>query len=169
MPDGHLIPSTQSDHAQTLTPYFPPIRLILEGLDTDEMDLNKKRVSVSASFLRFLIGEIVRPMKFDDDFYRSANPDVEAALLAGDVATLHEHFVVQGYFERRQPHALQFDAAYYDDLARVFDAEDEPALRQHYVARGWQEGRVAVWWQRSEADRWVAAARAAAAEGNPET
>jgi hypothetical protein len=170
MPDGHQISSPAVEQIDESPPYAPPIGLILDGLDTNELELNKKRVSVTSSFLRFLIGEMARAMPFDGDYYRHANPDVEAARLAGDVSTLHEHFVLQGYFERRQPHDLPFDAAYYatnyDDLSRAFDIRDGLALRRHYDGHGWQEGRVGVAWQRTDADRWVSAARAGAADAS---
>jgi hypothetical protein len=168
MPDGHQLSSLTNERADASAPYTPPIGLILDGLDTNELEMNKTRVSVTSSFLRFLIGEMARAMPFDPDYYRHANPDVEAARLAGDVATLHEHFVLQGYFERRQPHDLPFDAAYYasnyDDLSRAFDIRDSATLRRHYDGHGWQEGRVGVSWQRTDADRWVSAARAGAAD-----
>ena len=146
--------------------YVPPLALVLQGLDVTEMDFHGPRVSVSAPFLRFVLGEMARAMPFDASYYGDANPDVEAARLAGDVSTLHEHFVAQGYFERRQPHALPFDAFYYvshyDDLAAAFNPKDALALHTHYQGYGWQEGRAGVSWQRADADRWVHAARASA-------
>jgi hypothetical protein len=169
MPDGQQVSCFLSDDAlvQPPAPYVPPAALVLQGLDVTELDLHAPRVSVSSAFLRFLVGEFARTMTFDANFYREANPDVEGARLAGDVATLHEHFVTTGYFERRQPHDLPFDAFYYashyEDLARVFSPADSAALHTHFVGHGWQEGRVGVSWQRADADRWVAAVRAGVA------
>jgi hypothetical protein len=165
MPDGQHLSTFAADELlpSMSAGYTPPVALVLEGLDTTELDLGNDRVSVSAKFLRFLIGEIARAMPFDEDFYGQAYPDVEAARLAGDVATLHDHFVTQGYFERRRPHEMPCDPNYYatnyEDLARVFDPRDEETLLSHFRHHGWQEGRVGVAWQRAEADRWVAAAR----------
>ena len=160
-PDDPMVGASGAPRA-----YVPPLALVLQGLDVTEMDFRGPRVSVSASFLRFVLGEMARAMPFDPAYYGDANPDVEAARLAGDVATLHDHFVAQGYFERRQPHALPFDAFYYvnhyDDLAAAFDPKDASTLHTHYQGHGWQEGRAGVSWQRADADRWVLAARASA-------
>jgi hypothetical protein len=170
MPDGqHLSHFQDEDGAvASYSGYTPPLSLILQGLGITEIDMQRPHVSVSAQFLRFMICEYARSLPFDADQYAQANPDVEAARLAGDVSTLHEHFVTQGYFERRQPHELPFDAFYYathyEDLARAFDPNDVTALRRHYNSHGWQEGRVGVSWQRADADRWVTAARAGQGE-----
>ena len=165
MLDGqHFPPQRPQDEpdGQEL-PYFPPVALVLQGLDVTELDFARSRVSVSSSFLKFIIGELARAMPFNPSHYAAANPDVEAARLAGEVATLHQHFVEQGYFERRCPHDLPFDSYYYvtqyEDLRNVFAQHDLSMTQTHFLNHGWQEGRVAVSWQRDEADRWVAAAR----------
>jgi hypothetical protein len=138
---------------------------VLAGLGICELDLAQPQVTVASSFLRFLFNELARGMPFDATYYAAANPDVEAARLAGDVASLHEHFVAQGYFERRAPCDLPFDpfyyATHYDDLSRAFDPRDAAGLHRHYTGHGWQEGRVGVHWQRRDADRWTAAVRQA--------
>jgi hypothetical protein len=168
MPDGSThsaFPHQAATHAAPV-PYLPPVSLVLAGLGVTELDLGKTQVTVSACFLRFLIGELARAMPFDGAFYSASNPDVEAARLAGDVASLHDHFIAQGYFEHRAPCRLPFDpfyyATHYDDLSRAFDARDATGLRRHYQGHGWQEGRVGVADQRPEAERWNQAARAAA-------
>jgi hypothetical protein len=169
MPDGLNAASfpapTAPDGAQAA--YLPPVSLVLAGLGVTELDLGKSQVAVSGRFLRFLITELARLMPFDAAFYSASNPDVEAARLAGDVTSLHDHFIEQGYFEHRAPCDLPFDAFYYathyDDLSRAFDMRDATGLRRHYQGHGWQEGRVGVSGQRADAERWNHAARAAAA------
>ncbi len=155
------------DHGSGGVQYLPPLSLVLAGLGICELDLVQPQVTVASSFLRFIFNELARLMPFDPAYYAAANPDVEAARLAGDVASLHDHFVTQGYMERRAPCDLPFDAFYYathyDDLSRAFDPRDTAGLRRHYTGHGWQEGRVGVAWQRPDADRWTTAARVAQA------
>ena len=166
MPDGQcysaFVSETDLNEAQAGA-YFPPAAVLLGGLGITELDLARPHVNVDTRFLRFLIGEIARLHPFDAQFYADANPDVEAARLAGDVSSLHDHFVTQGYFERRQPHDLPFDARYYaaeyDDLAAAFAGASDATLQHHFNQHGWHEGRVGVPAQRPHADRWVAATR----------
>jgi hypothetical protein len=165
MPDGpHNALSSQLGTAGGGAPsYLPPLALLLDGLGTTELDLARPVARVNAAFLRFLLQEFARTLPFDPVFYARAYPDVEAARLAGEVPTLHEHFVTQGYFERRQPCGIPFDPreyySGYKDLATAFDPADIYALRAHFMDRGWQEGRAGVSWQRGEAERWLGAAR----------
>ena len=176
MPDGPLLlrtdPTTRdagptvAGQSERQIPYAPPLALILEGLNTTEPQLHGDDVTVDRRFLMFLLCEMARQMSFDAEFYADAYPDAVAMLLAGDVSSLHDHFVTQGYLERRQPRELSFSADYYasqyEDLARAFGPRDKMALLRHFTRHGWQEGRVATGDHRAEADRWVAAARAGA-------
>ncbi len=164
MPDGQSVPPLVGSLAALADPYAPPLALLLAGLGVTELDFAQETLSVRAGFLRFLIQEFARCLPFDPIFYARAYPDVEAARLAGDVPSLHAHFVTQGYFERRQPCAMPFDpadyVAMYPDLAHAYDPADIYALRAHFVGHGWQEGRVGVAAQMPEAERWLTAARA---------
>ena len=148
MPDGTTLSASMRDGFMVdgADEYAPPLGLILAGLDTTELAMSHDRVNVSAAFLRFLIGEFARTLPFDPIYYARAYPDVEAARLAGDVATLHEHFIHQGYFERRRPCEMAFDPSYYhdsyEDLARSMTRADPYTLRAHFTDHGWQEGRA---------------------------
>ena len=163
MPDGQSVIPLGGAACGSDETYAPPLALLLTGLDVTELDFAQERLSVRAGFLRFLLQEFARSLPFDPVFYARAYPDVEAARLAGDVPSLHAHFVRQGYFERRQPCAMPFDpadyVALYPDLARAFDPADIYALRAHFVGHGWQEGRVGVSAQRAEAERWLGAVK----------
>ncbi|MBV9734809.1 MAG: hypothetical protein JO209_02785 [Acidisphaera sp.] len=141
--------------------YLPPIAVILKGLGLAALPAHAETVSVDGAFLRFLIGEILRATPFDRRFYALQYPDVEAARLAGDVPSLHEHFLRQGYFEGRLPHAFPFDARWYHDhyrdLAQVYPPDDIEELRHHFYTKGWQEGRVGISALETAAGRWLAA------------
>lgn len=164
MPDGTFF-SEIAAHRDQPDPaaYVPPVNIVFQGLNITEMDLQRDQVTVQAAFLKFLIGELARLADFDSDYYASSNPDVEAARLAGDIASLHAHFVEQGYFERRQPAEMAFEVDYYrstyTDLATAFQGAEPRVLNEHFHRHGWQEGRVGTQTQRDAADRWVAAAR----------
>ncbi|MQP67296.1 hypothetical protein GE253_18375 [Niveispirillum sp. SYP-B3756] len=80
---------------------------------------------------------------FDENFYRQQNPDVDAAIKAGFLASGEEHFVKYGRFEGRDPHLL-FDKDYYlstnKDVADAV-AKGQITAWQHYQDYGWREGR----------------------------
>jgi hypothetical protein len=90
--------------------YVPPIAVVLRGLGITELELRQDKVAVSTQFLRFVISQLVSRAEFDPDWYAERYPDVEAARLAGQVASLHDHYCSQGYFEGRLPCELPFDA-----------------------------------------------------------
>ncbi|MBV9756654.1 MAG: hypothetical protein JO047_06330 [Alphaproteobacteria bacterium] len=117
---------------------------------------------MSVRFLRFIVGELVRQGRFDPAWYAERNPDVEGARLAGEVASLHEHYCTTGYFEGRLPCELAFDADWYysryEDVSRAFSPADAEALVQHFRASGWREGRAGTPECRRDADRWLEAA-----------
>lgn len=142
--------------------YVPPITVVLRGLGLTELDLRRDKVTVSMAFLRFVISQIVRRAEFDPAWYAERYPDVEGARLAGQVASLHEHYYTQGYFEGRLPCELQFDPDWYrsryEDVSLAFSPDDTDALRQHFRAQGWREGRAGTPEIRRDADRWLEAA-----------
>lgn len=80
---------------------------------------------------------------FDENFYRQQNPDVDAAVKAGFLASGEEHFVKYGRFEGRDPHLL-FDKDYYlstnKDVAAAV-AKGQITAWQHFQDYGWREGR----------------------------
>jgi len=84
-------------------PYLPPAALLLRGLGITVDDLAQPRALVSGPFLRHLISALAAAAPFDAGHYAAANPDVAAAVKAGRIASLHHHFVTQGYFEGRTP------------------------------------------------------------------
>jgi hypothetical protein len=152
----------QAESRSTRPGYVPPIDVILRGLGIGEAALRQERATVSVRFLRFLVGELVRQGRFDPAWYAERNPDVEGARLAGEVASLHEHYCTTGYFEGRLPCELPFDADWYysryDDVSRAFSPADPEGLVQHFRASGWREGRAGTPEFRRDADRWLEAA-----------
>jgi len=146
-----------------MPPYVPPVSLVLRGLGIANQDLGSETATVSTAFLRFLIGEVVKRGAFDPHWCAEHYPDVEGARLAGQVALLHQHYCVQGYFERRLPGELPFDPDWYysryDNVAQAFSPADPEGMRRHFETQGWDECRAGVPEVRKDADRWLAAAR----------
>lgn len=148
-------------------PYVPPCSVVLRGLGIAGPDLSAPKAEVSTAFLRFLIRELVRPGSFDAEWYASCNPDIRAAYDAGLIASLHEHYVQQGYFEARLPHSLTIDPdwywSHYRDLAGNHNRREVGALSEHLYAQGWWEGRVGIPEWAKDSSRWLEAARRSAA------
>ncbi|MFV3129486.1 hypothetical protein [Niveispirillum sp. KHB5.9] len=80
---------------------------------------------------------------FDENFYRTQNPDVDAAIKAGHLASGKDHFLAYGQFEGRNPNIL-FDSAFYlaknPDIAAAVRSGNTTAWR-HFQDYGWKEGR----------------------------
>lgn len=146
--------------------FVPPVTVMLRGLGITEPELWRRKVTVNASFLRFLISEVVRRGEFDPDWYAERYPDVERARLAEQVRSLHQHYCTQGYFERRVPCELRCNpdwyCSHYEDVAKAFSLADAEALRNHYLTQGSWEGRAGTPEDQAEADRWLEAAIQAA-------
>jgi hypothetical protein len=139
--------------------FVPPCRLLLDRLGLTETDLKKETVTVSAKYLRVLIQQFARAAPFDPEWYATRYPDVEGAVLAGDVPSLQEHFINAGYFEGRLPHELSFDPiwyhSHYKDIAAVFSSDDIVGMRNHYLTGGYYEGRVGTECALPLAEEWT--------------
>jgi hypothetical protein len=83
---------------------------------------------------------------FDEAFYRGRNPDVAAALAAGEFTTGYEHYCALGYLSR-MPHWLYDDDTYAlgaPDLTDQVMVNFGCANRyDHYLKAGAREGRIA--------------------------
>lgn len=158
----HAVPDPNpQDQRDAATGYVPPVTVILRGLGVTSADLEQKTASVSTSFLRFVISELVRRGPFDPTWYAERYPDVKGAWLAGHLSSLHQHYCTQGYFEGRLPCDLAFDPAWYfssySDVSQAFSPADAAALLQHFRSQGLWEGRSGTPAARDEADRWLQA------------
>lgn len=141
--------------------YVPPFPLVIRGLGITERDFSRDTVEVSAAFLRFLISELVRPARFDRDWYAARYEDIQVGQSSGNIPSPHEHYIKHGYFERRLPHSLSIDPdwywRHYRDLTYTYDPSELGALRGHLLHHGWWEGRVGTPDLANEAERWVRA------------
>jgi hypothetical protein len=143
--------------------HFSPV-LFLKRFGMSATDLEGPgTTTVSREFLRALIGELVARMPFDEDWYSRNYSDVEAAYLAGDIQSLHEHFKTTGYLDGRLPAEFPFDAAwyrsYYKDVAKAYPPSDLEGMRTHYLELGYFEGRAGTAEMLAEVRRWQILAR----------
>jgi hypothetical protein len=134
------------NRSQPDTPYIPPSSVVLAGLGITQFDLEHERVTVSAEYLRFLLGKIASLATVDPAYYRKRYPDVEGAKLANEISSYQAHFEQSGYIEGRLPHEVKFDPDWYyrayHDLADVFEHGSTAALTEHFETVGRQEGRA---------------------------
>lgn len=79
--------------------------------------------------------------QFNEDYYLNSNPDVYAAVQAGDYTSGLQHYELHGQSEGRQAGPADlFDAAYYVAVYGDVAAAGVPAI-DHYRAYGANEGR----------------------------
>lgn len=81
---------------------------------------------------------------YDESAYLNANPDVAAAVQAGQLSSGYSHFVSAGWLEGRSPSSL-FDEAYYrqqnPDIAAAIATGQLSSGFQHFALIGHIEGR----------------------------
>lgn len=149
-------PKSYSDNQH----YIPPAALLLKTLGLTPADLKgASSVTVSAHGLQQLIGMLAVSGGFDPVWYAEAYPDVQGAVLAGDLPGLQEHYERSGYLEGRLPYELPCDPNYYfdryADLHKQFDKSRPEELSRHYRSRGYFEGRAGVPEAFAEAEKWL--------------
>jgi len=144
--------------------YSPPATRIFAVLGISQAELDSGVVQVSVAGLRCLIGEIVKQLEVDEQWYLKRYPDVQAAVLAGDVLNASQHFQEAGFIEGRLPRQLSFDPGFYyekySDLQNAFQKEDVEGLRRHFETKGYSEGRAGILAHFTEAERWRLASNA---------
>jgi hypothetical protein len=122
---------------------FPCHHLIREG--HLQFDANGSFVTVSRRHLVDLLRPYLAAVKFDLDFYRSANPDLAQAEAAGTVRNLHDHYIEFGYFEDRLPCLIEVDATFYakeyPDVASGIMSRAVKSAQWHFETFGFKEGR----------------------------
>lgn len=108
-----------------------------DGTDT----LRNVQFAVFADGVKPLFEASLFQNGFDEDFYLQSNPDVLAAVQAGQYESGEEHFNLYGQFENRTYQATNgFDAAYYADVYGDVAGNGMAAVA-HYEAYGAAEGR----------------------------
>lgn len=124
-------------------------------------------VTISTSFLRFLISELAARLPFDEAYYANTYPDVAEAVRRGQIPSLHHHFYTTGYFEGRKPGLRHVDKAWYlrtyEDLSRAFAVNAMPDATRHFNETGQYEDRVGSAYQYEQREKWRSHFRSARA------
>lgn len=138
--------------------YIPEFSDILKAIGLKKLDDGTNDVKIPARLFKYLISEIVRKTPFEEDYYAKTYPDVLRAFEAGNIPSLHEHFVTVGYFEGRQPALLHVNRDWYlstySDLARAYSRGLVKDLGEHLNKTGRYEGRSGSAKQAADRARW---------------
>ncbi|WP_128960656.1 hypothetical protein [Bradyrhizobium guangzhouense] len=125
-------------------PSFAQLSSLLR-VKADALD-SKRKIAVSGDLLKHLITLALANVEFDDEWYKSKNPDLREALERGRISDLAEHFVTAGYFENRTPHEVEFDEQWYlqayPDVRDAIAAGKTRSAKEHYIQSGQFEWRV---------------------------
>lgn len=81
---------------------------------------------------------------FDETFYLANNPDVQAAVSSGEIASGFQHFINNGRFEGRSPSSLFNEQFYLETNPDVRDAVDAGLISsgfEHFAQNGHLERR----------------------------
>lgn len=82
---------------------------------------------------------------FDEGWYRQANPDVLAAIEAGQIPSGYSHYKSSGGYEGRSPNGWFNERWYrstYPEIAEAIRLGSLTCAYQHYLADGFREGRM---------------------------
>jgi hypothetical protein len=103
-------------------------------------------VTLSRSLLLDLLRPCLLRVRFDAEYYRRSNPDLAAAEAAGQISSLHEHYLGHGYFENRLPCRVEVDATWYTgtytDVGEAIIGGRVASPEWHFETFGFREGRL---------------------------
>ncbi|WP_237151740.1 hypothetical protein [Oryzibacter oryziterrae] len=125
------------------TGYFPPFHILKDGLEISEDGLS---VTMSQDLFRLFVKAAAVSVGFDPIWYRTENPDVGAAVAAGDLASELDHFAVAGYQEGRLPAYFPVDEEWYyernPDVSEAVASGEIADGDTHFNEIGYHEGRA---------------------------
>ena len=104
------------------------------------------KVDMNYDELLEILKRMLHAVEIDEEWYRTAYPDVDEAIKAGSYKTAKQHFIENGYFEGRMPFALQIDEDWYlgtyPDVRSGVEDGSIGSAREHFFAHGYIEGRL---------------------------
>lgn len=125
--------------------YLPPFDLIKRSIDIANVK-GVPRISVPYEQFVQVIRMVLGGVAVNEDWYTAAYPDIGEAVRDGIVSSARRHFIDDGYFEGRQPFAMQVDEAWYlaqyPDVAAGIRAGHIESAQAHFDKDGYQEGRL---------------------------
>ena len=103
-------------------------------------------VLLSRENLESLLKIVLRGVSVDEQWYRTAYPDVDAAIRQGAYKSAKHHFVENGYFEGRRPGRVVVDQDWYKqaypDIAEGIKFGEIASCQEHFDQHGEAEGRL---------------------------
>jgi hypothetical protein len=127
--------------------FVPPYASILAALGTDPARAKREgSVEIPREFLDMLLRCLLYLEDFEEKTYLDANPDVKAAVRAGEVKSGRSHYVGFGYFEGRQANPAEVNEAWYlktySDVATAVKRGEVASAAEHYTLAGVHEWRA---------------------------
>lgn len=125
--------------------YIPPYAQLRGKLNLHN---SKGDLTATVRFddLEMFIRYLLRSTAFDESWYRTTYPDIDAAIADGLVESGREHFIRDGYFEGRLPFAMTVDEdwylSHYADIRSAVAAGIFPSATEHFASHGYAEGRI---------------------------
>lgn len=102
----------------------------------------------SRDILEWFLDLLARSIPVDEGFYRTSNPDVDAAIAKGEVMSGAAHFIEHGFYEDRCPLDVQLDEGdyleRYPDIAEAAKRGEVVSPTAHWLMYGRFEGRRAM-------------------------
>ena len=125
--------------------YLPPFAL-LKGKYRITATTDRDRVTLTYRDFLEITRLFLRGVAVDEKWYLKEYPDVAEAIESGAVKSAKQHFVENGYFEGRWPHAFEVDEQWYlltySDIADGLAAGHINSAQEHFVLNGYTEGRL---------------------------
>jgi hypothetical protein len=126
--------------------YVPPLDSLLRALGMDRAAYNgSETLAVPKEIFKLLVQLALANSDFNEAGYLKANPDVAAALKAGEIADARMHYIGFGYFEGRLGGTPPVDEGWYlntyADVAQGVRAGKIKSASEHYDVVGAAEGR----------------------------
>jgi hypothetical protein len=125
--------------------YVIPFRSLTRSVGIDPT-LVPDEVAINREQLYWLIKTLLRGIHIDEQWYRTAHPDVDAAIKEGSYKSAKHHFVENGYFEGRRPGRIVVDETWYlqayPDIAEGIEYGEIGSCQEHFDNHGEAEGRL---------------------------
>jgi hypothetical protein len=125
--------------------YIMPYKRAMRELGLDPLAV-PDTISLSRENLTWLFKILLRGVDVDEEWYRSAYPDVDAAIKGGAYKSAKHHFVENGYFEGRRPGKVVVNQDWYKqaypDIADGVEFGEINSCQEHFDQHGEAEGRL---------------------------
>jgi hypothetical protein len=126
-------------------PYLPPFAFIKQKYRISAAT-DRDRVSLIYKDLLEITCLFLRGVAVDEEWYLKEYPDVAEAISDAQFKSAKHHFVENGYFEGRRPHAFEVDEEWYlvtyPDVADGVEAGHITSAHDHFLSNGYAEGRL---------------------------